>query len=407
MKDAIKQTTDDPSSERSETVPAAAVPRAKGKVRRRGLLQGFGGIAGAAVVFGSARTAQASNSWGTANVSDEKLVNMYTLMLRSRHWEGAMKDAFLTPADGLYGACHLYIGEEAVAVGAISAINADDYIASTHRGHGHLHAKGGDMGKMAAEMFFRTTGYNQGFGGSMHLTDVSRGILGMNGIVGPSHLIAAGAAYGIKVRGTKQVAMSFGGDGSVNNGWFFAALRNASLYSLPLVVVIENNGYQISMPTERTNALKELATLAKGMEIPGETVDGNDVLAVYAVAQRAVERARAGLGPSVIEAKTYRWYDHAGMAGAKIGQDGAFGLPYRTDREVRYWMSRDPIVKMRTFLLSEKILTDEGADKIIADVKADVAKAMDFARTSPHPDGELGLKHVYAEGSVRASQFLA
>jgi len=403
MTDATTRMADAASA--AETPPAASDNR-KG-VRRRGVIKGIGGLAGAAVAFGAPVPAHASNSWGTADVSDDKLVNMYTLMLRSRWWEAAMKDAFLAGKDGLYGACHLYIGEEATAVGTISALNADDYIASTHRGHGHLIAKGGDLKKMAAEMFFTTEGYNKGFGGSMHLTDVSRGILGMNGIVGPSHLLAAGAAYGIKVRGTKQVAMSFGGDGSVNNGWFYSALRNASLYKLPLVAVIENNGYQIDMPTEKTIALAELATIAKGLEIPGETVDGNDVLAVNAVAQRAVARARDGLGPTLIEAKTYRWFDHQGMAGAKIGEFGAFGLPYRTDREVRFWMSRDPIARMRNFLFGEKLLTEESDAKLVAGIKQEVAESLDYARTCPHPAGELGLTNVYAEGSVSPSQFIS
>jgi pyruvate dehydrogenase E1 component alpha subunit len=399
-----------PDGASSAQTPAAsaAQPAADNRkeVKRRGLIKGIGGLAGAAIAFGAPVPAHASNSWGTADVSDDKLVNMYTLMLRSRWWEASMKDAFLGGKDGLYGPCHLYIGEEAVAVGMISALNPDDYIASTHRGHGHLIAKGGDLKKMSAELFFRNDGYNKGFGGSMHLTDVSRGILGMNGIVGPSHLLAAGAAYGIKVRGTKQVAMSFGGDGSVNNGWFYSALRNASLYKLPLVAVIENNGYQIDMPTEKTIALAELATIAKGLEIPGETVDGNDVLAVNAVAQRAVARARDGLGPTLIEAKTYRWFDHAGMAGAKIDEFGAFGLPYRTDREVRYWMARDPVARMRTFLIGEKLLTEENDAKLVADVKKEVADALEFARNSPHPPGDLGLRNVYAEGSVSPSQFI-
>ena len=185
--------------------------------------------------------------------------------------------------------------------GAIGALNETDYIASTHRGHGHLIAKGGDLDKMSAEMFMKETGYNFGYGGSMHLTDISKGILGMNGIIGPQYLLAAGAAYSAKVRGTKQVAMAFGGDGSVNNGWYYSGLRNAKLYNLAFVAVIENNGYQISMPTERTNAVKDLAQIGAGLEIPFEIVDGNDALAMYAVAKRAVDRAREGGGPSIIE----------------------------------------------------------------------------------------------------------
>jgi len=409
MSDSITRTTDSTSVGQAEVSPIETpVPRAKGEsVRRRSFVKGIGGLAGAVMTIGSMRQARAGNSWGTGDLPSEKLINMYTLMVRSRLWEESMRDNFLgAHNDAMYGPFHCYIGEEGVAIGAIGALNPDDFIASTHRGHCHLFAKGGDMNKMSAELFIKATGYNKGFGGTMHMTDVSRGILGMNGIVGPSHLLAAGAAYGIKVRGTKQVAMSFGGDGSVNNGWFFSALRNAALYNLPLVVVIENNGYNITVPTERTIALQELATLANGLEIPGEVVDGNDALAVYAVSQRAVERARAGHGPSVIEAKTYRWYDHSSFAGAKIGQSGAFGLPYRSDREVHYWMSRDPVARMRGFLISEGLLTAAQADKITADAQAEVDKANAFARSSPVPAGEAGLTNVFAEGTVRASQFL-
>lgn len=409
MEDAITRPATPAYVQQPHDAPAeTSAPQAERKnVRRRTFVKAIGGVAGAVMTIGSVRRARAGNSWGTGDLPSDKLVNMYTLMVRSRLWEESMRDNFLgAHNDGMYGPFHCYIGEEAVAIGAIGALNPDDYIASTHRGHAHLFAKGGDMNKMSAELFIKATGYNQGFGGTMHMTDVSRGILGMNGIVGPSHLLAAGAAYGIKVRGTKQVAMSFGGDGSVNNGWFFSALRNAALYSLPLVVVIENNGYNITVPTERTIALQELATLANGLEIPGEVVDGNDALAVYAVAQRAVERARDGHGPSVIEAKTYRWYDHSSFAGAKIGQSGAFGLPYRSDREVRYWISRDPVARMRGFLINEKILTDAQADKITTDAQAEVDKANAFARSSPPPAAEAGLTHVYAEGTVRASQFL-
>jgi acetoin:2,6-dichlorophenolindophenol oxidoreductase subunit alpha len=377
----------------------------KGGVDRRTLLKSLG-VAGSVAVAAKAGLAQAGNAWTQPpNIPDNKLVELYTNMLRARWWEEAIKDAFIAGKDGLYGACHLYIGEEAVACGTIGTLNNDDYIASTHRGHGHLIAKGGDLDKMSAEMFMRETGYNFGYGGSMHLTDVSRGILGMNGIIGPSYLLSAGAAYGIKVRGTKQVAMAFGGDGSVQNGWFWAAQRNARLYDLPLISVIENNGYQISMPTERTIALKDLAQIGAGLEIPFEIVDGNDVLAVYAVAQRAVDRARNGGGPTIIEAKCNRWYDHSGMAGAKVGVQGAFGLAYRSDREVRASMANDPIGKYRSFLIASNVLTEAAADKIVDDVKGKVAASLEFARNSPKTKGERGVFNVFAQGSVTPSQF--
>jgi len=377
-------------------------------VRRRTFLKGLGGVAAGVAVASKASSALANNgwSWTSDEIPNELQIDMYTKMLRSREWETAIKEAFLAGNDKLYGAFHMYIGEEAVAVGAVAALNDDDYIASTHRGHGHLIAKGGDLNKMSAEMFFRQTGYNKGFGGSMHLTDVSKGILGMNGILGPQYLIAAGAAKGIQVRGTKQVAVAFGGDGSTGQGWLWSGLRNARMYNLPAIYVIENNGYEISIPTEAVVPVKDIADYAMGLHVPSEVVDGMDVLAMYSVMKRAVARARAGEGPTFIEAKTYRFHDHAGLAGAKPGVLGAFGLPYRSDSEVRAWISKDPIPRMRGFLIANGALTEEQATKIDNDVKAAVAASLEFARQSPMPADDAALEHVYASGKVSASQFI-
>jgi acetoin:2,6-dichlorophenolindophenol oxidoreductase subunit alpha len=377
------------------------------RIPRRSFLKSMAGAAASLAVLSQVPLGRA-HGWNmgiVADIPDEKLIDMYTKMLRSRWWEEMIKDEFLRGEDGLYGAYHIYIGQEAVAVGAIAALTDEDYIASTHRGHGHLIAKGGDLRKMSAEIYFRETGYNLAFGGSMHITDVSKGILGMNGIVGPAYLLAAGAAYGAKVKGTDQVAMAFGGDGSVQNGWFWSGLRNAALYNLPLVAIVENNGWQITIPVHRTTHLKQLSTIARGLEIPGETVDGQDVLAVYDVTSRAVARARAGEGPTLIEAKTYRYYDHAGLAGATVGEMGAFGLPYRSDREVHAWMSKDPIVNFRRTLVSSEVLTEEQATEIEESVKAEVIDSIEFARNSPAPDEAAALSHVFAEGQAPASQF--
>jgi|SRR5690625_1189388 len=410
LDDQAQEQTPEPGKKETPARNARAKRREAAALNRRSFLKGLGVTAAGLAVASRTNIAQAANGWNMGvvdNMTDDLLVDMYTKMLRSRWWEEMIKDAFLAGDDGLYGSYHIYIGQEAVAVGAISALREDDYIASTHRGHGHLIAKGGDLNKMSAEIFFKETGYNKAFGGSMHITDVSKGILGMNGIVGPAHLLSAGAAYGAKVRGTDQVAMAFGGDGSVQNGWFYSGLRNAALYDLPLVIVIENNGMQISMPTENTIRLRDLSKLAAGLEVPGVTVDGTDVLAVYGAAQEAVERARAGGGPTLIEAKTYRWYDHAGLAGAQEGSMGAFGLPYRSDREVRAWMQRDPIDKLRRMLVANEILDDTAADSIVDSVKAEVRESIEFARRSPVAKAEEGLKNVFAEGSVAASQYLA
>jgi acetoin:2,6-dichlorophenolindophenol oxidoreductase subunit alpha len=398
-----------PADERTSAQDTRSPVESKSGMGRRSFLQALGGAVGATAVVASTDWAKAGNGWtlGMTELPKDKLIDMYTKMLKSRWWEEGIKEEFLSGKDQLYGAFHIYIGEEAVATGAISALNDDDYIASTHRGHGHLIAKGGDIDKMTAEMYFRQTGYNKGFGGSMHLTDATKGILGMNGIIGPQYLIAAGAGYSAKVRGTKQVAMAFGGDGSVNNGWYYSGLRNAVLYNLPVVAVIENNGYQINMPQERTNALRDLSDFGAGLQIPHETVNGTDVMAVYAVAKRAVDRARAGGGPSLIEAKTYRFYDHSGLAGAKPGVLGAFGLPYRTDSEVRAWIAEDCIPKFRRQLVANKVITEEEADKLEAEVKAMVAKSIELARAAPKQAPDAALGHVFAGMKVSPSQFLA
>ena len=378
-------------------------------VSRRSFLQILGATGAATAAISHAGTALAGNGWtlGLEQVPNEKLIHMYTTMLKSRWWEESMKEAFLAGKDGLYGSFHISIGEEASSVGVMSALNEDDYIASNHRGHSHLIAKGGDLNKMSAELFFRETGYNKGFGGSMHITDVSKGILGMNGIIGPQYLFAAGAAYSARVRGTKQVAVAFGGDGSVNNGWYYSGLRNAALYKLPMIAVVENNGYQMSMPQERTNSLRNLHNLGAGLEIAHEAVNGMDVVAVYAVAKRAVERARAGEGPTLIETKTYRFYDHSGLAGAKPGVLGAFGLPYRTDAEVRAWIAEDPIPKLRRQMVANSVMTDEQADKIEADVKAEVNQSIELARAAPSPKPDAALNNVFAGMAVSPSQFIA
>lgn len=393
----------------SKAVETVGTEASAGKsMQRRTFLKGLGGVAAGAAVLSKVNLAKAGNSWNAGvldDLSEDTLIDMHKRMLRSRWWEEGIKEQFLAGTDKLYGSFHIAVGEEAIPVGVATALNTDDYIASTHRGHHDLIGKGGDINKMTAEIYFKETGYNKAFGGSMHITDMSLGILGMNGIIGPSHLLAAGAAYGATIKGTKQVAVSFGGDGSIQNGYFWAALRNSALYKLPLIMVIQNNGWQVANPTENTIPLKDEATAAKGMEIPGYVVDGNDVLAVYAVAKRAVERARAGEGPTMIEAKTYRFYDHSGLAGAKPGVIGAFGLPYRSDRDVHAWIAQDPIGRFRRTLVALGVLTEQSADELEQEAKDAVAHSIELARNAPFPKEDAALEHVYAEGKVQATQF--
>lgn len=377
-------------------------------LHRRTFLKSLGGVAAGAAAISTVDRAIAGNGWNydiLKDIPDGRLQEMYTWMLKNRWWEDGIKEAWLAGQDDLYGAYHLSTGQEAIAAGVMGVLNQDDYIVCTHRGHAQLIAKGGDLNLMSAEIFFRETGYNKGYGGSMHITDVSKGILGMNGIVGVSHILAAGAAYGIAVRGTQQVAVAFGGDGSVNNGWFTDAVRNAAHYKLPLITVIEHNGRQSSQPSENANSLRDQSRLAAGYEVKSTIVDGQDVLAVYGAMKAAVDRARSGGGPTIIEAKTYRFYDHNGLAGAKPGVFGAWGLPYRSDRELQAWIANDPIPKFRATLVAIGAMTDEQADQLEASIKDEVAQSIEFARNSPLPSENRGLSNVFAQGEVRASQF--
>jgi TPP-dependent pyruvate/acetoin dehydrogenase alpha subunit len=335
----------------------------------------------------------------------EKVLRMYELMTSSRKWETAMKDLFLGAKDGLYGAFHTYVGEEAIAVGAISALNDDDYIASTHRGHGHLIAKGGDLNKMSAEIFFKATGYNKGYGGSMHITDMSKGIMGMNGIVGASYYMAAGAAIRARVKNTKQVGVAFFGDGASASPYYFSAVRSCANLKLPVIFVAENNFQYMGVPMAITVPTKYISEYTKGLGIPNHLVDGNDVTAVYAATQEAVAWARAGKGPSVIEGMTYRWYDHAGFAGGRVSQDAAMGLPYRSDEEVKQWMSRDPNVRFKSWIIAKGLASEAELSAIETKAQAAVEASIEFARKSADPKPEDGVLNTYANSAAEATQF--
>jgi TPP-dependent pyruvate/acetoin dehydrogenase alpha subunit len=340
-----------------------------------------------------------------ASLPKEKLRDIYYKMNASRKWESTMKDLFITGNDGLYGAFHPYVGEEAIANGVMAALNDDDYIASTHRGHGHLIAKGGDLNKMSAEIFFRVAGYNKGYGGSMHITDMSKGIMGMNGIVGASYYLAAGATLRARVRGTKQLAVAFFGDGASSSPYYFSAIRSSTNYKLPVIFVCENNFNYMGVPMATYVPTKYISEYTRGLGIPHHLVDGNDVSAVYAATKEAAEWARDGKGPSMIEGLTYRWYDHSGFAGSKVGVNGAMGLPYRSDDEVRAWISRDPIVRYKTWLIEKEIASASDLAKIESDAGAAVEASIAFARQSKFPDPKAGVLNTVAEGGMPATQF--
>ncbi len=340
-----------------------------------------------------------------ASLPKDQLLSVYRRMATSRRWETTMKDLFVGGKDGLYGAFHTYVGEEAMACGTIAALNEDDYIASTHRGHGHLIAKGGDLNKMSAEIFFKETGYNKGYGGSMHITDMSKGIMGMNGIVGASFYMAAGAALRARVRGTSQIAVAYFGDGASASPYYFSAVRSATNLKIPMVFVNENNLQYMGVPMAVHAPTKYISEYTKGLGIPHYVVDGNDVTAVYAAMHEAVAHARGGKGPSVIEGVTYRWYDHSGFAGGRVGQDGAMGLPYRSDEEVRQWISRDPVARFKTWLLAKGLASDTDLTKIEKDAQAAVDASIAFARQSRDPEPTAGVLHTHAQGAVAATQF--
>lgn len=318
------------------------------------------------------------------SLTREKMIEMLATMVKIREFETKVQEFFA--AGKIPGFVHLYIGEEAVATGTCAALKVDDYITSTHRGHGHLIAKGGDLKLMMAELFGKRTGYCKGKGGSMHIADVELGILGANGIVGGGGPIANGAALAAKYKGLDTVAVCFFGDGASNQGTTQEALNLASAWRLPVIFVNENNGYGISCPTCKSMAVTDIADRAAAYDIPGVVVDGNDVLAVYEAVAEAVKRARAGEGPSLVECKTYRWRGHF---------EGDVCV-YRDESEVEDWRKKDPIKRFQEKLLGEDILTQAEVDQLWQKIGQELEEAVRFAEESPLPDPVEVLEDVYA-----------
>jgi pyruvate dehydrogenase E1 component alpha subunit len=317
--------------------------------------------------------------------NEEFYRNMYTCMKKIREFETTAMNRF---AEGkIPGFVHLYIGEEAVATGVCENLRDDDFITSTHRGHGHIIAKGGDLKFMMAELFGKATGYCKGKGGSMHIADASKGILGANGIVGAGHNLAVGAGLSIKIRKTDQVCICFFGDASTNQGTFHEGLNMASIWKLPVVFVCENNYYGISMSQARHQAIKDIADRAGSYGIPGLAVDGNDVTATYEAAKEAIARARKGLGPTLIECKTYRHRGHF------EGDPGT----YKPTEEQKAWLEKDPIPRFREFLKKNSIMTEDDIAKIDKSVVDAIADAVRFADESPEPDVSSVVVDVYSD----------
>jgi TPP-dependent pyruvate/acetoin dehydrogenase alpha subunit len=312
--------------------------------------------------------------------------DLHRRMVRIRLFEEAA--GRLAEAAKLPGFLHLYVGEEAVAAGICGALNDDDHITSTHRGHGHLVAKGGDFNRMMAELMGKSTGYCKGKGGSMHISDLSLGMLGANGIVGAGSPIAVGAAFANKYRGRGQVAVAFFGDGATNIGAFHEAANMACALHLPIVFACENNEYGEFTPRDKTMAITDIVDRAAGYGMPGVIVDGMDVIAVHEAALEAVAKARAGGGPSLIEAKTYRFYNHHGVQN--------LGLKYRSDDEVAKWKERDPIFTLEDRMIENKVATRQQFDDIWAELRNDIEVAIKFAEDSPLHTSDQVLVDVYS-----------
>lgn len=316
------------------------------------------------------------------------LQEMYYRMRRIRRFEETAEELYKRGV--VVGLLHLYIGEEAVATGVCLALQDDDYITSTHRGHGHLIAKGGDVNRLLAELCGRVGGYCRGKGGSMHAADLSLGILGANGIVGGGFGIATGAALSAKKRSSGQVTVCFFGDGAANQGIFMEVMNMAALWKLPVVYVCENNHFgEYTRFDEATVSSQPIGARAAAFGLPTALVDGNDVIAVYQAAKEAVDRARAGAGPSFIEARTYR------LRGHHMGDVG-FGRRYRTKEELDERWRQEPVGRFRAWLLESHVLSEVEIGEIEAKVEAEMQGAIDFVNQSAVPDLSEITEHVYA-----------
>jgi len=316
-------------------------------------------------------------------IDKTRLFKIYKTMNEIRDFE--MKALSYFEENKLRGSVHLYVGEEAIAATVCSQLRDADYITSTHRGHGHCIAKGAELGKSMAELMGKATGYCKGRSGSMHIADFEKGNLGANAIVGGGIGIAAGAALAAKLRGSDQIAVSFFGDGASNEGTFHEAINLAAVWKLPVIFICENNLFGISVPLSESTSVEDISVRAASYNIPGYSVDGNDVLAIDEVFSKAVARAKAGEGPSLIECKTYRWLGHW------------TGDPqvYRTREEVEAWKEKDAIRRLREYMLAEGIATIDEINEIEMKSKADVEAAAEFAMNSPEPDPATVIDDVF------------
>ncbi len=317
-------------------------------------------------------------------LSRQKLMDMLKTMHEIRYFELKADNLFIQGK--IHGTMHLSIGQEGVAAGAGAALRPYDYLLNTHRGHGHCIAKGADLNKMMAEFIGKENGYCRGRGGSMHIADVTRNNLGANGIVGGGIGLAMGVGLAIKLQKQDHVVLGVFGDGASNQGIFHEALNMAAIYVLPVVYLCENNQYAMSTSIRKTTRVENISDRAACYGMPGVTVDGNDIIAVYEAVSAAAERARAGDGPTLVEAVTYRWKGHS------KNDPGV----YRTKEEVEYWKTLDPIQRFRNKLISDGVITEAEADAIDKAAAKAIEDAYTFAVNSPEPSVETIMEGVYA-----------
>ena len=323
-------------------------------------------------------------SIATEELDKDGLLSLYREMLLIRRTEEQLARAY--QGGSIPGACHTYVGQEAVAVGVCAHLRGDDVVFSTHRGHGHALAKGVPPREVAAELFGRATGCSRGRGGSMHLFSPEVGLMGTTGIVGPNILQATGAGYSFRLLKSDRVSVGFFGDGAVNNGAFHEGLNLAAIWDLPVIYVCENNLYATEVPFAYATRNTDVAERARTYGMPGVAVDGNDVLAIHEAAGEAVRRARAGRGPTLLECRTYRTRPHA---------EGMRDAGYRTQDEVDEWKTRDPIASLGVRLLANGTASEDELSAVEEEVKAVVADAMDFAKNSPYPDPSTATDYIF------------
>lgn len=318
----------------------------------------------------------------------ETKLQIHEIMLTIRKFEERALRLF--EENKLRGSVHLSIGQEAVAATVGAYLRTEDYITTTHRGHGHSIAKGATPNGAMAELMGKETGYCKGRGGSMHIADVEKGNLGANAIVGAGIPHAVGAGLSAQLRGTDQVAVTFFGDGAANQGIFHESLNIAAIWNLPVIFICENNQYAMTVASKNVTSVEDIATRATAYGMPGEVVDGNDVYAVEKAFTKALKRAREGKGPTLIEAKTYRWEGHW------------TGDPqvYRSRKEIQEWKDKDPILRFEKLLLEDKVLSQEEIDAKHSEIEKLIEEAVEFAMNSPEPDPATVLDNVYYEEAL-------